>query len=92
MLIHQITSKTIAQLSEFFIFLYLGMGFGTGRFTRWSPIFIVATILSALVARALFTFPLSALVNLRRDPETQIGFKMQVGSSAVVGGGIVFNR
>jgi len=74
----EVMSKTLAQISEFFIFLYMGLGFGTGRFVRWDAGFIVLTIAACLAARVFNTFPLSWLANLRRPEKAKIGTNMQV--------------
>ena len=57
---------------------YMGMGFFTGRFHRWDPVFIPAAIVFCLLGRLLNTFPLSWISNLTR--KTKIPFRMQVNT------------
>lgn len=77
---HQIGAEVIfqslSQVSETFVFLYMGMGIFTGRFTGWSPLFIVLAIVFCLVARVFNVFPISWLSNLFRTQ--RIPLRMQV--------------
>mmetsp|Transcript_29353 Transcript_29353/g.85557 ORF Transcript_29353/g.85557 Transcript_29353/m.85557 type:complete len:617 (-) Transcript_29353:67-1917(-) len=74
----EVAVHTLAQMSEYFVFLYIGMGFFTGRFTRWNVGFILVSIAVCLFARLLNTFPCSFLSNLRRADSKKIPFRMQV--------------
>jgi sodium/hydrogen exchanger 8 len=68
--------KTLAVLSEFFVFLYIGMGIFTGRYKRWNLFFFFVCTLSCLISRFFNVFPLTFLANLARTkPITK---KMQV--------------
>lgn len=64
----QITAEyifaSLATLSEFVVFLYMGMGVFTGRFREWDWRFIGLAIVFCLAARLFNTFPFSALANL----------------------------
>jgi len=75
----QVTAEEIfaalSTVAESFVFMYMGMGFFTGRFTSWDGAFIFLAILFCLFARALNTFPLSFLSNAVRPQ--QIPFRMQ---------------
>lgn len=66
--VFQITAEyifaSLATLSEFVVFLYMGMGVFTGRFRDWDWRFIGLAIVFCLVARLFNTFPFSALANL----------------------------
>ncbi|CAN0484096.1 unnamed protein product, partial [Laminaria digitata] len=77
---NQITAKyifaSLATLSEFVVFLYMGMGVFTGRFRDWDWRFIGLAIVFCLVARLFNTFPFSALANLWRH--RKITANMQV--------------
>jgi sodium/hydrogen exchanger 8 len=67
--------KSLAVLSEFFVFLYMGMGFFTGKFKGWNFGFSVLVIIFCLFARAFNTFPFALLANrFRQEP---ISGKMQ---------------
>jgi len=68
--------KSMAVMSEFFVFLYMGMGFFTGRFNEFYFIFIILVVFFCLLGRVANVFPFSALANLGR--QHQIPFKMQV--------------
>ena len=58
--------ESLACLSETFVFMFMGMGFFTGRFTQWDTTFVPFAILFCLVGRAFNTFPISALANVTR--------------------------
>ncbi|KAJ4304296.1 monovalent cation:H+ antiporter, CPA1 (nhx1) [Collariella sp. IMI 366227] len=63
----QLTTKYIfrilAQLSENFIFIYLGLALFTEKNLVYQPLLIIVTILSVCAARWLAVFPLSKLIN-----------------------------
>ena len=58
--------KCLAALSEFFVYLYMGMGFFTGRFRKWNFIFIISSIFFCLLSRLFNSFPFSYLANVFR--------------------------
>jgi sodium/hydrogen exchanger 8 len=58
--------KSLAVLSEFFVYLFIGMGIFTGRFRHWNIMFFILCTIFCLVARALNTFPLSYVANMGR--------------------------
>ena len=74
----EVTSKTLAQLAEYFVFLYMGMGFFTGSYTHWNASFIVFAVVLCLVSRLFNTFPLTVVANLRRPAGKKISLQMQV--------------
>ena len=47
----EVVFHALALVSETFVFLYMGMGLFTGRFSGWSPRFIAFAILFCLIAR-----------------------------------------
>jgi sodium/hydrogen exchanger 8 len=55
--------KSFALVSEFFVFLYMGMGVCAGQFGRWDFTFVFLAIITCLVARLFNTFPLSWIAN-----------------------------
>jgi len=63
----QLTTKFIfqvlAQLSENFIFIYLGLSLFTGTGLEYKPLFILVSVLGICLARWMAVFPLSALIN-----------------------------
>mmetsp|Transcript_41669 Transcript_41669/g.53757 ORF Transcript_41669/g.53757 Transcript_41669/m.53757 type:complete len:500 (-) Transcript_41669:38-1537(-) len=71
----EVIFHSLAFTSETFVFLYMGMGLFTGRFSGWSPIFIICAILFCLLARVFNTFPVSAAANLAR--KVKISYQMQ---------------
>ena len=76
----QVTSKSIfkalALLCDFFVYLYMGMGFWTGQFGKFNFTFILLAMSYCLAARMISTFPLSWLANVgRRVP---LSHNMQV--------------
>lgn len=73
----EICSKTLATFSETCVFLYLGIGFFTGRFSNWSPIFIIFAIILCYMARFINIFPLSMVSNLTKYSSKKITRKMQ---------------
>lgn len=68
--------KSMAVLSEYFVFLYIGMGLFTGRYTQINFLFFFLCTIFCLVARLFNIFPLSYIANWGRK-ET-IPLKMQV--------------
>lgn len=61
--------KSLGLLSEFFVYLYMGMGFFTGRFKHWDFTFILIAIILCFVSRLANTFPFSYVANCwRRRP------------------------
>ncbi|GLE06288.1 hypothetical protein PINS_up015535 [Pythium insidiosum] len=68
--------KSFALTAEFFVFLYMGMGFCAGQFGRWDVTFIILAIIFCLVSRLFNSFPFSWLANLGRT--TKIPTKMQL--------------
>lgn len=64
----QLTTKFIfqvlSQLSENFIFIYLGLSLFTEPGLDFRPLFILVTVGGICVARGLAVFPLSRLINL----------------------------
>lgn len=67
--------KSMAVLSEYFVFLYIGMGIFTGRFRHINLLFFTLCTIFCLIARVFNTFPLSYLANKGR--KHQISFQMQ---------------
>ena len=63
----QLTTKFVfqvtAQLSENFIFIYLGLSLFTERMLVFKPLFILITIIGICVARYAAVFPLSKAIN-----------------------------
>jgi sodium/hydrogen exchanger-like protein 6/7 len=63
----QLTTKFVfqvtAQLSENFIFIYLGLSLFTERKLVFKPLFILITIIGICVARWCAVFPLSRVIN-----------------------------
>jgi len=63
----QLTTKFIfqvlAQLSENFIFIYLGLSLFTEQGLDFRPLFILVTVVGICVARWLAVFPLSSVIN-----------------------------
>ncbi|ODQ54479.1 sodium/hydrogen exchanger [Saitoella complicata NRRL Y-17804] len=56
--------QVLAQLSENFIFIYLGLSLFTEVDLVYRPVFIVVTTLAICVARYCAVFPISSLLNL----------------------------
>jgi sodium/hydrogen exchanger-like protein 6/7 len=63
----QLTTKylfqVLAQLSENFIFIYLGLSLFTESKMEFKPLFIIVTIVGICVARWVAVFPLSRTIN-----------------------------
>jgi solute carrier family 9 (sodium/hydrogen exchanger), member 8 len=69
--------KSLAVLSEYFVFLYIGMGLFTGKLIKQvNFLFFFLCMVYCLLARMLNIFPLSILANLCR--RQKIPIKMQV--------------
>jgi len=72
----EVIFQSLSQISETFVFVYMGMGLFTGRFSGWSPVSITFAILFCLLARIFNTFPISAVSNMFR--REKIPFRMQI--------------
>ncbi|CAN8097010.1 unnamed protein product [Discula destructiva] len=63
----QLTTKyvfqVLAQLSENFIFIYLGLSLFTGDGLEYKPLFTIVTVLAVCAARWVAVFPLSRTIN-----------------------------
>ena len=59
--------KSLAVLSEFFVFLFIGMGIFTGKFKNWNLLFFIFCIIFCMIGRCCNTFPLSVVANLGRN-------------------------
>lgn len=63
----QLTTKylfqVLAQLSENFIFIYLGLSLFTETKLQFKPLFIIVTVIGICVARWAAVFPLSRMIN-----------------------------
>ncbi|KAK0630677.1 putative sodium/hydrogen exchanger protein [Bombardia bombarda] len=63
----QLTTKylfqVLAQLSENFIFIYLGLSLFTEKDLVYQPLFIIVTVLAVCSARWMAVFPLSRAIN-----------------------------
>lgn len=63
----QLTTKyvfqVLAQLSENFIFIYLGLSLFTGDGLEYKPLFTIVTVLAVCAARWVAVFPLSKAIN-----------------------------
>ena len=57
--------KSFALAAEFFVFLYMGISFCAGEFSRWDLKFIILSILFCLLSRCFNTFPFSFVANIR---------------------------
>mmetsp|Transcript_15735 Transcript_15735/g.34794 ORF Transcript_15735/g.34794 Transcript_15735/m.34794 type:complete len:614 (+) Transcript_15735:141-1982(+) len=68
--------KSLAVLSEYFVFLYIGMGLFTGKYREIHVPFFILCTLFCLFARLFNIIPLSWLANLGR--KVPIPTKMQV--------------
>ncbi|TIB73768.1 sodium/hydrogen exchanger [Wallemia mellicola] len=74
----------LAQLSENFIFIYLGITLFTQDTTEFKPIFIVVVCTAVVVGRYMTVFPLSKVINLvyrskgQRAPELPHSHQMML--------------
>ncbi|KAK2742335.1 monovalent cation:H+ antiporter, CPA1 (nhx1) [Myotisia sp. PD_48] len=55
--------QVMAQLSENFIFIYLGLDLFTDENLQFNPLFIMVAVVAICIARYLSVFPLSKLIN-----------------------------
>ncbi|KAI1854612.1 hypothetical protein JX265_007519 [Neoarthrinium moseri] len=55
--------QVLAQLSENFIFIYLGLSLFTDTDLRFQPLLIIVTVISVCAARYVAVFPLSKAIN-----------------------------
>lgn len=62
---------TLATITETVVFLYMGMGVFTGRFSNYDPLFSFLALFFCLVGRAFNIFPLSWIANLCRSRSSE---------------------
>jgi sodium/hydrogen exchanger 8 len=70
--------STFATLTETMVFIYMGMGVFTGRFSNWDIRFSILALFACLVGRFLNIVPLSALANYWRKGRHVISGQTQV--------------
>lgn len=68
--------KSLAVMSEFFVFLYMGMGFFIGRWNEFYFLFIILVVIFCLIGRVANVFPMTFIANLGR--QKKVPFNMQV--------------
>ncbi|CAG7852884.1 Uncharacterized Na(+)/H(+) antiporter C15A10.06 [Serendipita indica DSM 11827] len=74
----------LAQLSENFIFIYLGLNLFTREFAVFKPLFILISTIAVVATRYLAVFPLSEVINLfhrwrgQRRPELPHSYQMML--------------
>ncbi|VDK23641.1 unnamed protein product [Anisakis simplex] len=60
--------QVIGFLTESFIFCYIGVSVFVSHSQKWNILFLFATLISITVARAVYIYPLCALINIHRHP------------------------
>lgn len=55
--------QVLAQLSENFIFIYLGLSLFTDNDLQFQPLLIIVTVMAVCAARWVAVFPLSSAIN-----------------------------
>ncbi|KAG8828969.1 monovalent cation:H+ antiporter, CPA1 (nhx1) [Serendipita sp. 400] len=74
----------LAQLSENFIFIYLGLNLFTQEFAVFKPLFILIATIAVVATRYLAVFPLSEVINFfhrwrgQRQPELPHSYQMML--------------
>lgn len=81
--------QVLAQLSENFIFIYLGLSLFTDNTLVFQPPLIIVTILAVCVARWVAVFPLSKLVNAviryrARNTTAEVGEELSYSYQAML--------
>eukprot|EP01119_Soliformovum_irregulare_P006950 TRINITY_DN19360_c0_g1_i1.p1 TRINITY_DN19360_c0_g1~~TRINITY_DN19360_c0_g1_i1.p1 ORF type:complete len:578 (+),score=147.64 TRINITY_DN19360_c0_g1_i1:37-1770(+) len=69
-------ASILALMTETIVFVYLGLSLFIIQ-AQFDPLFIVASIIIILLARAANIYPLTFLVNLSRPPNRRITYKYQ---------------
>ncbi|KJH40756.1 sodium/hydrogen exchanger 7 domain protein [Dictyocaulus viviparus] len=68
----QLTTKQFFQMISFvlesFIFCYIGVSVFVANNQKWNLVFLIFSLISINISRALFVYPLSFLLNIRRRP------------------------
>ncbi|KAJ9473979.1 Endosomal/prevacuolar sodium/hydrogen exchanger [Pseudozyma hubeiensis] len=60
------TFQTLANLSENFIFIYLGLSLFTQEILVYKPLFIIVTVLAVVASRYCAVFPIASVINAFR--------------------------
>ncbi|KAJ1348480.1 hypothetical protein KIN20_003785 [Parelaphostrongylus tenuis] len=75
----QMTTKQFFQMISFvlesFIFCYIGVSVFVANNQKWNLGFLFFSLISINVSRALFVYPLSNLLNIRRRPSIPISYQ-----------------
>ncbi|KAN0061159.1 monovalent cation:H+ antiporter, CPA1 (nhx1) [Thecaphora frezii] len=58
------TFQTLANLSENFIFIYLGLSLFTQEILVYKPLFIIVTVLAVVASRYCAVFPIASAINI----------------------------
>lgn len=70
--------STFATITETIVFIYMGMGVFTGKFSNWDVGFSFLSLVACLIGRFLNIFPLSYIANYWRKGRNRISGQMQV--------------
>ena len=62
--------STLATIAETIVFLYMGMGVFTGKFSKYDFFFSILALTFCVIGRFLNIFPLSWLANMTRNRST----------------------
>ncbi|ETN69069.1 sodium/hydrogen exchanger 3 [Necator americanus] len=75
----QHTTKQFFQMISFvlesFIFCYIGVSVFVANNQKWNIGFLIFALISITAARAMFVYPLSFLLNLRRRPRLPLSYQ-----------------
>lgn len=71
----RLVASTMSQISEGFVFVYLGLNVFTYSEFLWAPGFIAIMVLGVMLARAVSVFLLAAVARMIRGPKWQVSFQ-----------------
>uniref|UniRef100_A0A914YT81 Cation/H+ exchanger domain-containing protein n=1 Tax=Panagrolaimus superbus TaxID=310955 RepID=A0A914YT81_9BILA len=80
--------EMISFLFESFVFLYIGVAVMTSNAMQWNIIFIAFSLLTMVLARAFWVYPLCTVLNVKRRPRIPMNHQHMIVFAGLRGAGL----